>query len=232
MSTNVKPEDLNYDHYESKRYNDEIISSIPGHEEIHQHIDRVIEREYILRGRIKILELGVGTGLTAERILRKIPNINYTAIDFSDKMLEGARKLLSQYHIRFVKGDYGQIILPQNNDLIVSVIGMHHQETNEDKKILFQKVYNSLNKNGAFIFGDLMTYRNPMEAALNEAKHFHYLVENAKNKESLMEWAHHHKYLNKLASIEDQIEWLREVGFSDVAILYQRFNTALIYAKN
>ena len=106
MSTNVKPEDLNYDHYESKRYNDEIISSIPGHEEIHQHIDRVIEREYILRGRIKILELGVGTGLTAERILRKIPNINYTAIDFSDKMLEGARKLLSQKHKRFLKGNY------------------------------------------------------------------------------------------------------------------------------
>src|SRR3989338_9657914 len=231
MATNVKPDELNYDHYETKKYDEDIVRSIPGHEELHRHIDQIIQKDYISRGKVKVLELGVGTGLTAERILRQMPNVEYTAVDFSEQMLVGARRRLSQYNVTFVNGDYSQIDLPNDNDLVVSVVGIHHQETDDDKKSLFQRIYDSLNETGAFIFGDLITYRNPEEAALNEARHFHHLVENAENEESLREWAHHHKYLNKLASLEDQVEWLREVGFREVRVVYQKFNTALVYVK-
>jgi len=231
MATNVKPDELNYDHYETKKYDDDIVRSIPGHEELHRHIDQIIQRDYISREKTKVLELGVGTGLTAERILRQIPNAEYTAVDFSEQMLAGARRRLSQYKIKFVNGDYSQIELPTNNDLVVSVVGIHHQETDADKKSLFQRIYDSLNETGAFIFGDLVTYRNSEEATLNEARHFHHLVENAQNEESLREWVHHHKFLNKLAPLEDQVEWLRGVGFREVTAVYQKFNTALIYAR-
>ena len=231
MATNVKPDELNYDHYETKKYDDDIVRSIPGHEELHRHIDQIVQRDYILRGKVKVLELGVGTGLTAERILRRMPNAEYTAVDFSEQMLAGARRRLSQYKIKFVNGDYSQIELPTNNDLVVSVVGIHHQETDADKKSLFQRIYDSLNETGAFIFGDLVTYRNSEEATLNEARHFHHLVENAQNEESLREWVHHHKFLNKLAPLEDQVEWLRGVGFREVTAVYQKFNTALIYAR-
>ena len=231
MATNVKPDELNYDHYETKKYDEDIVRSIPGHEELHRHIDQIIQRDYISREKTKVLELGVGTGLTAERILRQIPNAEYTAVDFSEQMLAGARRRLSQYKIKFVNGDYSQIELPTNNDLVVSVVGIHHQETDADKKSLFQRIYDSLNETGAFIFGDLVTYRNSEEATLNEARHFHHLVENAQNEESLREWVHHHKFLNKLAPLEDQVEWLRGVGFREVTAVYQKFNTALIYAR-
>src|SRR3989338_8523010 len=231
MATNVRPDELNYDHYDTRKYDEDIIRSIPGHVELHQHIDQIVQRDYVPRGKAKVLELGVGTGLTAERILRKLPNADYTAVDFSEQMLAGARRRLSQYDVTFVNGDYSQIDLPNDNDLVVSVVGIHHQETDDDKRSLFQRVYNSLNKTGAFIFGDLVTYRDSTEAALNEAKHFHHLVENAQDEESLKEWAHHHKYLNKLAPLEDQVEWLRVVGFTEVTVLYQKFNTALVYAK-
>ena len=231
MTTNVKPDELNYDHYETKKYDDDIVRSIPGHEELHRHIYQIVQEDYISRGKVKVLELGVGTGLTAERILRRMPNAEYTAVDFSEQMLAGARRRLSQYEIKFVNGDYSQIKLQTNNYLVVSVVGIHHQETDADKKYLFQRIYDSLSETGAFIFGDLVTYRNSEEAALNEARHFHHLVENAQNEESLKEWAHHHKYLNKLAPLEDQVEWLKEIGFRDVKVVYQKFNTALIYAE-
>ena len=228
MATNVKPDELNYDHYETEKYDDDIIRSIPGHEELHRHIDQLVES---LPERPKILELGVGTGLTAERILRKRPNAHYTAVDFSEQMLTGASRRLSQYDITLVNGDYSQIELPHNNDIVVSVVGIHHQETDEDKKRLFQRIYDSIKDTGAFIFGDLVTYRTEEEAALNEARHFHHLVENAQDEDSLREWAHHHKFKNSLASLEDQVDWLREVGFREVKVIYQKFNTALIYAE-
>ena len=231
MATNVKPDELNYDHYETQKYDDDIVRSIPGHEELHKHIDQIVQRDYSSKDRVKVLELGVGTGLTAERILRQMPNAEYTAVDFSEQMLAGARRRLSQYNVTFVNGDYSQIDLPNDNDLVVSVVGIHHQETDDDKKSLFQRIYDSLNETGAFIFGDLVTYRNPEEAAINEARHFHHLVENARDEESLKEWEHHHKYLNKLAPLEDQVEWLWEVGFRKVTVVYQKCNTALVYVK-
>ena len=228
MATNVKPDELNYDHYETQKYDDDIVRSIPGHKELHKHIEQLIES---LPKQPKILELGIGTGLTAERILSKRPNAEYIAVDFSEQMLAETRKRLYQYNIKFINGDYSQIRLPESNDLVVSVVGIHHQETDNDKKRLFQRIYDSLNDTGTFIFGDLVTYRNQEEAAINEARHFHHLVENTKDEDSLKEWAHHHKYFNKLAPLEDQVEWLSEVGFREVIRVYQRFNTALIYAK-
>ena len=228
MATNVKPDELNYNHYETQKYDDDIVRSIPGHKELHKHIEQLIES---LPKQPKILELGIGTGLTAERILSKRPNAEYIAVDFSEQMLAETRKRLYQYNIKFINGDYSQIRLPESNDLVVSVVGIHHQETDNDKKRLFQRIYDSLNDTGTFIFGDLVTYRNQEEAAINEARHFHHLVENTKDEDSLKEWAHHHKYLNKLVPLEDQVEWLSEVGFREVIRVYQRFNTALIYAR-
>lgn len=231
MATNVNPDELNYDHYETEKYDDDIVRSIPGHEEMHQHIEQIIKKNYSSRRKVRVLELGIGTGLTAVRILKILPGAEYTAVDFSNQMLAGARQHLSQYNVTFVNGDYSQINLPENNDLVVSVIGIHHQETDDDKKRLFQRIYNSLNDTGAFIFGDLVTHRNPEEAALNEAKHFHHLVKNVKDKESLREWEYHHKFLNRLAPIEDQVEWLRKAGFREIKRVYQECNTALIYAR-
>ena len=75
-----------------------------------------------------------------------------------------------------------------------------------------------------------MTYKNPKKAALNQALHFHHLVEKSTDKKTLEEWAHHHYNLNDLAPVEDQIEWLKNIGFK-VYLKMLSFNTALIIAK-
>ncbi len=228
MATNVNPEELNYDHYETEKYDDDIVRSIPGHEELHRHIDQLVES---LPEQLGILELGVGTGLTAERILKRRPHAEYTAVDFSEQMLAGARRRLAQYNVTFVNGDYSLVKLSEDNDLVVSVVGIHHQETDEDKKRLFQRIYESSDEGGAFIFGDLVTYRNPIKAWWNQFRHFRYLKRNARDEESYREWKDHHKRLNRLAPLKSQVKWLEGVGFSQVDVVYRKFNTALVYAK-
>ncbi len=229
--TNVLPSQLNYDHYSTHQYDDEIIRVIPGWEAMHAEIEQIFQNELQSQTPLHLLELGVGSGLTAERILKIVPHSIYTAVDFSHTMLEGARLRLAPYSVTYIEGDYAQIPLLQNQDVVVSVIGIHHQENDHAKITLFQRIYDCLNPRGVFIFGDLVTYREPGVAALNEAKHFHYLVEYATHEHSLREWAYHHKYLNKLAPLENQVAWLREVGFGTVHVVYRKFNTALIYAK-
>jgi len=227
MATNVKAKELNYDRYETEKYDEDIVRSIPGHVELHKKIDRLMSK---FRYPKQILELGVGTGLTALRVLRKFPKTKYFAVDFSKNMLNGAKIRLSDYQVKYLLGDFAKIKLPHNNDMVISVIGIHHQETDEDKKELFQKIFNSMKSGGTFIFGDLVTYRNKGLAAKNDALHYHYLVEHSKDKKSLKEWEYHHRNLNKLSPVEDQIDWLKEAGFSKVRLLFQKYNTSLIIA--
>jgi len=229
VTTNVRPEDLNYSHYSTRKYDQDIARSIPGHKELHKKIGQVLKAEFDSRS-IKVLELGIGTGLTAKSILKHFPKAEYAGIDFSRQMLDGARKKLSKYRPTLILGDYAIKDFPKNNDLIVSVIGVHHQKTDKDKKALFKKIFAALAPKGIFIFGDLVSFRNRKTAALNEALHFHALVENAKSKKSLAEWAFHHKFLNNPAPLEDQLGWLKQIGFEN-SVMFQKFNTALVICR-
>ena len=112
-------------------------------------------------------------------------------------------------------------------DIVVSVIGIHHQNT-KGKQKLFEKIYSLLKQDGVFIFGDLMTYADKYEAARNNALHYHHLVKHAVDERTLTEWAHHHMFLNDLASVESQIKWLSEIGF-EVKKDFLEINTALLF---
>ncbi len=114
-------------------------------------------------------------------------------------------------------------------DLIITVIGFHHQ-TNAGKRRMIRRVFSVLRPGGTLIIGDLMTYRQPKVAALNQAKHIHYLVNNAADNRTLAEWAHHHLYLNQLAPIEDHIELMEQVGFR-VRIGMKKYNTILLIGE-
>jgi len=114
-------------------------------------------------------------------------------------------------------------------DIIVSVIGIHHQN-HRGKQLLFKKIYSSLKPGGTFIFGDLVTYKNTKIAAINQALHFHHLVEKSVDKKTLKDWAYHHYFLNNLAPVEDQIDWLKTVGFK-VKQEMLKMNTTLLICK-
>lgn len=228
-TTNVQNADLNYDRYGMDEYDSDIRKVIPGHEDLHKQIENSVTTYAQGHQVTKIADLGIGTGLTSERILSLVPEAQLTAVDFSDNMIQGAKKRLAAYDTNFITGDYSEIDFGNGFDIVTGVIGIHHQTT-EGKQKLFQKIFNSLKHDGMFIFGDLVTYADKMNAAFNDAKHYAFMVEHAEDDTSLKEWAYHHKFLNNLEPIEDQVAWLQDAGFRDVQTKYQFLNTALIIA--
>jgi len=46
QTTNVKPSDLNYDHYTTNKYDQDIINSIPYHKELHEHLIGYIKKHF------------------------------------------------------------------------------------------------------------------------------------------------------------------------------------------
>ncbi len=232
-TTNVKPEDLNFNRYSMEQYDRDIVNSIPFHKEIHQLIQEYLsvwvgERH---NHTPDVLDVGVGTGLTSKLVKTRCPDANLTVVDFSAQMLKGAKEKLGDKGVTYLLDDYAEVPFGDNRyDLVLSVIGLHHQ-TDEGKQKMFQKIRRTLRPRGAFIFGDLVTFRDPRKAALAAARHYHHLVEKAHDEQALTEWAHHHMFMNKLAPLEDQIDWLKQAGFNGVSQLFQLFETVLIVAQ-
>lgn len=233
MQTEFQPQDLNYHDDSSAIYDDDIRRSIPGYEELHVILEEEIKKSSAQQPIKRIVDLGAGTGITSERILRIVPKAELMAIDFLENMLAGAKHRLSHYSVHYILGDYTKMTLPQA-DIFVSVIGLHHQNLHQDPagiKPMFYKIYDRLSPSGIFLLGDLMTYRDQTYAAMQDALHFHHLVERARDQRSLSDWSYHHRLLNTLTPQEDHVQWLKEAGFKDVRILYSHFNTNLIIAR-
>lgn len=228
-TTNVHASELNYDKYTSLQYDRDIVNSIPQHKELHEHIVRVIQNICYKEKAYAIIDLGVGTAITSDIIRNELPNATFDLIDFSENMLVGAKNRMGEKNMRYIAGDYAELTYDKQYDIAVSVIGLHHQNT-AGKKRMFQTIHDLLRPGGIFIFGDLMTYRDKHTAALQNAKHFHHLVEHTPDEKTLTEWAYHHMFLNDLSPMEDQIEWLEHIGFT-VSIEFTHFNTCLLICQ-
>jgi ubiquinone/menaquinone biosynthesis C-methylase UbiE len=228
-TTNVKPWELNYDRYAASKYDRDIVNSIPYHREIHQLIGQYLTKQFERTAPLSVLDLGTGTGITAKLVKDVLPNAQLTVVDFSKQILDGAKKRLGKTNVRYIMDDYATAKFDKKYDIVISVIGIHHQSTTGKKKV-FKKTHSLLKRGGVFIFGDLVTYRNEFEAAQNSALHYHHLVEHATDQKTLAEWAHHHMFLNDLAPLEDQEAWLRKSGFA-VKRLFLKFNTALVVCR-
>ena len=204
---------MNYNSYITKQYDSDILKAIPYHKELHEHIINYVKTKFVDSSRIRILDLWVWTWITSKMLQDIFPNATIDVVDFSKQMITWAREKLGTKNVNYIIWDYATLDLTNRYDIVVSVIWIHHQ-TDKWKMLLFEKIYSLLKNNWVFIFWDLVTYKDDIEASKNHALHYHHMVENAKDMRILWEWAHHHIYLNELAPYEDQIIWLINDWFS------------------
>jgi SAM-dependent methyltransferase len=170
--------------------------------------------EFIPQNVGRILDLGTGDGrlLALLRLDRRgTPGV---ALDFSPIMLNAARE-------RFRDDDSVQVIAHNLNeslptlgcfDVVVSSFAIHHC-TDERKRALYGEIYSALNPGGIFCN---LEHVAPATAELH-ARFLRALgITEAEEDPS-----------NKLAGLEIQLRWLREIGFEDVDCHWKWLELAL-----
>lgn len=80
----------------------------------------------------KILELGVGTGLFAEKLLKIVPECQFTGVDFTASFLDIARKRLGE-SVKLLEADVVKMDLQNTFDIAVSSGGVWVIIQREDK---------------------------------------------------------------------------------------------------
>ena len=109
---------------------------------------------------LKVMDLGVGTGILSARVLKKFPNSKVTAIDGAEAMMDIATERLGPMadRLNWIIADFRQLpaetLVADSYDLVISSYALHHLNAGE-KLVLLKKVVCALKPGGWFLNADI-----------------------------------------------------------------------------
>ena len=189
----------------------------------------------------RILDLGCGNGILGRFLLNRFPSASGLFVDFSDPMLDAARQSNESLPNAAVeKADFGS---PQwievakgygSFDIVVSGFAIHHQP-DERKKALYSEIFDLLKASGVFLNLEHVASVTAAGEKLfddffvDHLHEFHREADPEVKREAIVGEYYNRpdKKENILASVEDQCQWLRQIGFIDVDCFFKVFELAL-----
>jgi tRNA (cmo5U34)-methyltransferase len=168
-------------------YLHEIRAEVPRYDELQERAVEATRRVEVRSA----LELGVGTGETAKRVLLVHPAARLVGIDGSEAMLAAARAALSGEERAELKLARLEDPLPAGPfDLVYSVLAVHHLRGVE-KAELFGRIAAALEPGGRFVLADVVVPERPEDAVVPIEEGFDFPD-----------------------PLSEQLAWLGEAGFS------------------
>ena len=190
-------------HFDPATYLDLIRADVPAYDELQE---RVAAATAELAAR-RVLELGIGTGETARRLLELHPGARLTGIDSSAEMLERARESLPADRVDELAVARLEDPLPGKPfDLAVSALAVHYLD-GAAKAELFHRVAAVLRPCGRFVLGDVVVPERPEDAVTPLTADF-----------------------DLPDRVEDQLAWLEAAGF-EARLVWAERDLAVVTAE-
>jgi tRNA (cmo5U34)-methyltransferase len=171
--------------------------------------------EVVPRDVRRVLDLGTGDGRLLALVRRDRPQLVGVGLDFSELMLEAARRRFGgEERIELVQHDLNEPLPDLGRfDAVVSSMAIHHLE-HERKRSLYGEVLGLLEPGGVFAnFEHVAAPTHRLHLAFYEA---------------IDEPLEHEDPSDRLLDVESQLAWLRELGFDDVDCYWKWREMALL----
>jgi SAM-dependent methyltransferase len=194
---------------------------------------------------LTVLDIGCGDGVVLETIMRALPVERGVAFDGSPAMLEKAQVRFEGLGlfaglVDFVEGDFDREdwkdTLPVCSfDAVVSAFAIHHSADSR-KRQLYREVFDMLRPDGVFINIEHVASVSPLGEELFERAYAGTLARFRRSRggevdtEEVYQELRHRpdKTANRLAPVETQLGWLREIGFHDVDCYWKHYELAVL----
>lgn len=179
-----------------------VTDTLPGYAELQEQVAAASGD-----GIRSILDLGMGTGETAARLLARHRASRVVGVDESPTMLRAAAERLGsrleEAHVALL-----QEPLPDGEfDLVVSALAIHHLDAAE-KADLFRRVRGVLRPSGRFVLGDLVVPERRDDAVVELTQGY-----------------------DKPSTVAEQVRWLQAAGFARVSVTWSLKDLAVILAE-
>lgn len=214
-----------HDHFNTEAFEyDGLISKlIPKYHEQNQIIFKLIP--FSTESRLRVLDLGCGTGILSYIVLSEFPKAEVVAFDLAENMLMACRDNLSKYSQRLAvkQGNFDTDDFGTGYDLVLSGLATHHLSDNHKSK-LYKRIYQSLNPGGVFLNREVILGATPR---ISETYHRLWREFMRANGEDDQKWFSTYLAEDIPARVEDQLQWLSNSGFKDVGCHWQYLNFAI-----
>ncbi len=227
---------------------------VPGYDLMQNTLIDILKFEDI--NEIILLDLGAGSGILIEKVLKNFPDSICYYLDYSNDFMTLAQKKLLKYEdrITYIQSDFSDdwgSEIQKTPNVITSSSAIHHL-LNNDKKRLYKKCYNILDENGWFFNIDEMKTINE-EAYLKSLYYWIYHTEKFKDTfsedlsdpytgwmEKFNNWKERNVDNIDLPKQEGddnhesflvQLDWLKEIGFRDTDLFCKLFLWCMIGGK-
>jgi len=192
----------------------------------------------------RLLDLGCGDGILGRTVLAEYAQAKGVFVDFSEPMIEAAKKKVDHHRATFVVQDLAAKAWTQAVgshapfDLVISGLAIHHLP-DDRKRELYGEVFQLLRPGGVFLN---LEHVAPRSQWANEAfddlfvdslwSHEQKRGGTKTREDVAREWYHRpDKTENILATVELQCQWLEEIGFQDVDCFFKLFQLTLFGGK-
>ena len=174
-----------------------------------------------------ILDLGIGTGNLAARLLSAFPNAHLTGVDFVPAYIDIARHRLAHFgeRVTLICEDITQFKMPESCDVVVTSFVFHHLE-NSDKRRLYQEISNVLTPRGMFINADFVDSPSQFFSAVFDESRKASMRERDLTDDFITSCYVDHRKLEIPVPVEAQMKWLLEAGFSETECFWKYLNLA------
>jgi tRNA (cmo5U34)-methyltransferase len=153
----------------------------------------------------RALELGVGTGETARRVLGVHPEASLVGIDASEEMLARAREALPGADLRL-----GRLEDPLPDgpfELVFSALAIHHLD-GPGKEDLFTRIALVLSPGGRVVIGDVVVPVDPHDAVTPMDEGY-----------------------DMPSTLVEQLGWLAEAGFGSATVTWSKRDLAVLVGQ-
>ncbi|MFB3897123.1 MAG: methyltransferase domain-containing protein [bacterium] len=210
---------------ESRTFDDLIVKVVPYYS---QMIGAIINNlPFNEDKKIKVLDLGCGTGTISYLIHQRYPNMELTCVDVSQQMLEVAKdKLKRVKKVTFILGDFHSYRITGKFDAIVSSLALHHLESEQDRDIFYTSIYQSLKSGGIFINADIMKSDNAYFQKVNYAKWKEFGMRSLSADFIENTTFVKHREEDRCSTILKETDRLRKIGFKHIEIFWKYYNFA------
>lgn len=176
----------------------------------------------------RVLDLGAGTGLFAGAVAEVYPDAELVLLDGSPAMLEEAKASLGE-RASYITSRLEEPLPAGPWDAVVSAMAIHHLD-HAGKRDLYTRVHDELSPGGVFVNAEHVGAPTALLEDAYKAWHERRARELGSS-EAEWEGARERMRADHLATVEDQLEWLRDAGFADVDCLFKDHLHAVLVAR-